>query len=141
MDAIAIFVWLSAVTLEPIQFFKDKVSLKLIRRVECIAYYATAPLLLVPFQLMILFVTMRPLVTGASVNYPLAAAEHVAALLVTIAMGVPLIAWLLYETVDMTRTQAFTMVFARALASLGTAVVLLLGVPTMSAAIASRILN
>jgi hypothetical protein len=141
MDAIAIFIWLSAVTLEPIQFFKDKVSTKLLRRVECIAYYAIAPLLLVPLHLALLFVTMRPLVTGAVVNYPLAAGEHIAMLLATLALGVPLIAWLLYETVDMTRTHAFTLVFAAALKSIATAVVLLLGVPTMTAAIASRILS
>jgi hypothetical protein len=123
------------------QFFKDKVSTKLLRRVECIAYYSTAPLLLVPLHIAVMMVTLRTNVSGAPVNYPLAAGEHIALLLATMALGVPLVAWLFFETVSITAAGAFAMVFARALSALGTAVVLLLGVPTMTAAIVSRILS
>lgn len=141
MDAIAIIVWLCAVTLEPVQFFKDKVSTKLLRRVECVAYYATAPLLLVPLHLVTLFVTMKPLLGSTSINPWLVAGEHIAMLLVTMALGVPLIAWLLYETVSITRAGAFAMAYARAISAIGTAVVLLLGVPTITAAVVSRMLS
>lgn len=139
MDAIAIIVWLSTVTLEPMAFFRDKVSSKILSRVEIVAHYATAPLLLMPLHLAVLFVSLRPPTNGAAVNIALAAGEHIALLLVTMALGVPLVAWLMFETIIVSAPNAFTIAFSRAITSVGTAVALLMGVPAMTAAIVSRI--
>jgi hypothetical protein len=140
--ATAIIVWLTTVTLEPIAFFKDKVSTKLLPRVETIAYYATAPLLLVPLHLAVLLVTLRPMPGGGSaVHFGIIAGEHIALLLATMALGISVIAWLMYETVNISAVGAFSMVFGRAITAIATAVVMLLAVPALAAAVAQTIVG
>ena len=126
-DAAAIVVWLNAATLEPVAFFRDKASGRLLSRVEVLAHYASAPLVLVPLHLLALPYT-----------YPSAKAEdpalvlavlHVAALMLTMVLGAGAVAALTYESIQISRAGALCVVFGAATAQLGSAAVLLLGLP------------
>ena len=140
-NAAAITVWMNSATLDPIHFFDDKVSAKLLPRVQTIAYYSSAPLLLVPLHLFVLLVTLRPAANGASVSGALAAAEHILLLILTLALGVPLWAWLMYETISISVGGAFAMTLVRSLTWIGTAVAMLFLFPAMAAMIATLLLS
>ena len=130
--AAAIVVFLNTATLEPLAFFRDKVSEKLLKRTDVIAHYASAPLVLVPLNALLLLLTVAPGSALGRVTWEEAAVAHVALLLATMALGVPCVAWLMYETVDINPIGAFTMVIGRALMVVATALILLIGVPVMT---------
>ena len=121
--------WLNAHVGRP--FFRDKASGRLLRRVEVLAHYASAPLVLVPLQLAVLPWTYR----FASVPQTLLmiAALHVALLMLTLMLGVSMVSALTYETIELSRFGALGVTYAAATAHLGSAVVLLIGVPMFAA--------
>ncbi|CAN5412233.1 hypothetical protein BH09PLA1_BH09PLA1_27770 [soil metagenome] len=141
MNAVSIAVWLNTATLEAVGFFKDTVSAKMLPRVECIAHYASAPLLLMPLHLAVLLLTMRAASSGSAVNYLLAAAEHIVLIVATLALGVPLVAWLLFETMSVGIVQAFILAYGRWVISAATAFALLLAMPVGMAVIVLRIMR
>jgi hypothetical protein len=131
--AAAIVVFLNTATLEPLAFFRDKVSDKLLKRTDVLAHYASAPLLLLPLNALLLLLTVAPENSSWTISWQEAAIAHVALLLATMALGIPCIAWLMYETVDINPIGAFTLVMGRALMVVATALILLIGVPMMTA--------
>jgi hypothetical protein len=130
--AAAITVFLNTATLEPMAFFRDKVSDKLLKRTDVLAHYASAPLMLVPLNALLLLLTIAPGIPCTHVPLEEAVIAQVALLLATMAMGIPCIAWLMYETVDINPLGAFTFAIGRALMVVTTALILLLGVPIMT---------
>ncbi|MBC8108524.1 MAG: hypothetical protein H7Z14_18205, partial [Anaerolineae bacterium] len=141
MDAVAITVWLNMMVDSAGFYFRDKVSARVLPRVQTLIHYTTAPLLLVPLHLAALMVTLRAPINGSAVNCSLAIAQHLALLLATISIGAPLFAWLLFESVSITALGAFTIAFARMIAFAGMAVVLLVAVPAMMALIVYRLVS
>lgn len=139
-DAAAILILLNAVSLDPIGFFRDKLSERLFARAEAMAYYASAPLALVPAQLVLLLVTYRPF-PASDPGWLIAAAIHVSVLLAQLGLGTMLVAWLTYETMSISIVGAFAFTLGAASRALGTSAVLLLGVPVLVASIAARFGN
>jgi hypothetical protein len=135
-DAAAIIVWLNAATLEPVAFFRDKASGRLLRRVEVLAHYASAPLVLVPIQLAVLPWTYR--YATVPDTFLLVAALHVVLLMLTLMLGVSMVSALTYETIELSRFGALGVTYAAATAHLGSAAVLLIGVPMFAASLAAR---
>jgi len=135
-DAAAVIVWLNAATLEPVAFFRDKASGRLLRRVEVLAHYASAPLVLVPLQLILLWWTYR--YATVPETFHIVAGLHVAALMLTLTLGVSMVSALTYETIELSRLSALGVTYAAATAHLGSAAVLLLGVPMFAASVASK---
>ena len=68
-----------------------------------------------------------------------AAAVHVGVLFVLLLPGTAYIARLMYETVQVSAAGAFAFTFAAATGALGSAAVLLVGIPAMFASVAARI--
>jgi len=138
-DAAAVIVWLNAATLEPVAFFRDKASGRLLRRVEVLAHYASAPLVLVPLQLILLWWTYR--YATVPETFHIVAGLHVAALMLTLTLGVSMVSALTYETIELSRLSALGVTYAAATAHLGSAAVLLLGVPMFAASVASKMVG
>ena len=135
-DAAAVIVWLNAATLEPVAFFRDKASGRLLRRVEVLAHYASAPLVLAPLQLALLPLTYR--YAQVPDTFLIVAAVHVLVLMLTLMLGVSMVAALTYETIDLSRFGALGVTYAAATAHLGSAAVLLIGVPMFAASLAAK---
>jgi hypothetical protein len=140
LDAAAIILWLNAATIGPVAFFRDKASGILLKRVQTLAHYTCAPLVLlaVPAQVALLLVT-RDTTVASEPGWLLAAAVHVGVLIALMGLGLIFMAWLMYETVQVSAAGAFAFTFAAATGALGSAAVLLICLPAMFAAMIARI--
>lgn len=137
-DAAAIILCLHAISLDAVAFFKDKLSGTLLTRAEALAYYSSAVLALVPAQLPLLILT-REMMRNGEAGILIAAATHICVLLLQLALGLRFVAWLMYETVNITAVGAVAFTLAAATRSIGSAVVLLIGVPLLVGSLAARI--
>ena len=135
----AIIIWLNAATLEPVNFFRDKASGRLLKRVEVLAHYASAPLVLAPLQIALMSFTLPYAETHDALFT--VAALHLGALMLMMLPGVLMVSALTYETIDVSRPAALGVTVAAATAHLGSAAVLLLGMPLFAASIVGRMVN
>jgi hypothetical protein len=138
LNAAAIILCLNAISLDSVAFFRDKLSDPLLKRAEVLANYSSASLALVPAQLALLPMTIQTAAVAES-GWLIAAAVHLGALTLLLALGLRMIAWLLHETVDISIGGAFALVLAAATRALGSSVVLLIGVPALVASLVARI--
>jgi len=141
MDAVAITVWLNSISIGTAIYFNDKVSSRMLPRVHTIANYTTAPLLLIPFHLIVMMLTLRAPSNGSPVNALLAIAQHLGLLVATLSLGVPLFAWLLFESVSITALGAFTIAWGRTLVLASSAILMIVLVPAMMALIVYRLVS
>jgi hypothetical protein len=137
-NAAAIVIWLNAATLEPMRFFRQQISYRMLPRIEVISHYASAPLLLVLVHPVLLFVTYHTAQT-APPGPLIAAGMHLMLLLATMALGTFSTGWLVYETIDVPKFTAWMYPLGPAMTSMATGVAMLIGVPFFTASMVARI--
>src|SRR5207249_5612840 len=103
IDAVAIIVWLNAVTIEPLARMKDWPPNSAVGlRVYVVVHYASACLVLSPLHIVMVLLVNDP----HDVPWLLAAAMHLGLLMVQLWLASLALGWLLYELVDMPPVQA-----------------------------------
>ena len=131
----SIIVWLNAATLEPLSRLKEwSGNSALARRVQCIVHYASATLVLSPLHVVLVLLVNDP----RDVPWQLAAAMHVALLIVQLSLASIALGWLLYELIDMPKIQAHVMALGPVLTATASAAVILVGVPATIAMLALK---
>jgi hypothetical protein len=137
-DAIAIIVWLNAVTIEPLARMKDwSTNTAVGRRVYAIVHYASAPLVLSPLHVIVVLAANDP----HDIPWMLAAGMHVAILIVQLWLAALSLGWLHYELVDMPPVQAHAMALGPVLTAIASAAITLVAVPATVAMLAAHLVG
>jgi hypothetical protein len=140
-QAIAIIVWLNAVTLDPLSRVKDWSSNPAVfRKVQAIVHYLSASMVLSILHLPLIFI-LKDLNDPAPTPWFIVVMMHVALLIVQLCLAATCLGWLIYELVDMPRVQAHTMALGMVLNATASAAIMLIAFPAAIAMLAANLVG